>query len=268
VNGLTLEGWLTEFIENSGTKAKVVVVTEGIKPVESKKYNAPDPHAWMTAANGIIYARNITKALSEYAPEYKAEFEANFKSYTKKLEQLEILILQEIDKIPEKQRILITSHDAFQYFGRHYGIRLESILGTSTDAEAQTADIMRVQKVIQESGVPAVFIESTINPKLLQQIATDNNVKIGGELYSDSLGELGGNAETYLEMLKYNAMTISYALKGDATEEEIAQRGLVNGNSNEKMEQAKESNSMNWGLMGIIAALLLGGFGFMYNKMS
>lgn len=268
VNGLTLEGWLTEFIENSGTKAKVVVVTEGIKPVESKKYNAPDPHAWMTAANGIIYARNITKALSEYAPQHKAEFEANFKSYTKKLEQLEILILQEIDKIPEKQRILITSHDAFQYFGRHYGIRLESILGTSTDAEAQTADIMRVQKVIRESGVPAVFIESTINPKLLQQIATDNKVKIGGELYSDSLGELGGDAETFLEMLKHNAMTISYALKGDGTDETIAQRGITNENSNKKLEQAQESNRMNWGLMVIIAALLLGGFGFMYKKMS
>ncbi|NJN77120.1 MAG: zinc ABC transporter solute-binding protein [Saprospiraceae bacterium] len=173
--------------------------------------------------------------------------------------------MQEIDKIPKKQRVLITSHDAFQYFGRHYGIRLESILGTSTDAEAQTADIMRVQKVIGETGVPAVFIESTINPKQLQQIATDNKVKIGGELYSDSLGELGSNAETYLEMLQHNAMTISYALRGDATEEEIAARGITK--TNEKLEQAQESNGMNWGLLGIIAALLLGGFGFMYKKM-
>jgi ABC-type Zn uptake system ZnuABC Zn-binding protein ZnuA len=272
VNGLTLEGWLTEFIENSGTKATVVVTTEGIKPVKSEKYHSPDPHAWMTAANGIIYARNITKALSEYAPEHKAEFEANFRNYTKKLKQLEISILQEIDKIPKKQRVLITSHDAFQYFGRHYGIRLESILGTSTDAEAQTADIIRVQKVIKETGVPAVFIESTINPKLLQQIATDNNIKIGGELFSDSLGELGGDAETYLKMLQHNAMTISYALKGDGTDEEIAQRAITNENTNEntneKLGQAQESNGMNWGLMAIIAALLLGGFGFMYKKMS
>ncbi|NJN77119.1 MAG: zinc ABC transporter solute-binding protein [Saprospiraceae bacterium] len=98
VNGLTLEGWLTEFIDNSGTKAKVVVVTEGIKPVKSKKYNSPDPHAWMTAANGIIYARNITKALVEYAPEYKAEFEANFNKYKKQLEQLEILICKKLIK--------------------------------------------------------------------------------------------------------------------------------------------------------------------------
>jgi hypothetical protein len=178
------------------------------------------------------------------------------------------LIFQEIEKIPEKQRVLITSHDAFQYFGRHYGIRLESILGTSTDAEAQTADVMRVQKVIKETGVPAVFIESTINPKLLQQIATDNNVEIGGELFSDSLGELGGNGETYLEMLKHNAVTISYALKGDGTEEELAQRGIANGDTNEKVAMAKESNRMNWGLVAVIAVFLLGGFGFMYKKMN
>jgi hypothetical protein len=127
---------------------------------------------------------------------------------------------------------------------------------------------MRVQKVIKETGVPAVFIESTINPKLLQQIATDNNVEIGGELFSDSLGELGGNGETYLEMLKHNAVTISYALKGDGTEEELAQRGIANGDTNEKVAMAKESNRMNWGLVAVIAVFLLGGFGFMYKKMN
>lgn len=271
VNGLTLEGWLTEFIDNSGTKATVVTVTEGIKPITSQKYNSPDPHAWMTAKNGVIYAKNIYEALSNYAPEHQAKFEKNFNNYKKQLEQLEILIFQEIQKIPEKQRVLITSHDAFQYFGRHYGVRLESILGTSTDAEAQTADVMRVQKVIKETGVPSVFIESTINPKLLQQIADDNDVEIGGELFSDSLGELGGNGETYLEMLRHNATTISYALKGEESEvlpEDAENRGITSKQANEKLEQANESNSMNYAMIGIIAALLLGGFGFMYKKMN
>lgn len=271
VNGLTLEGWLTEFIENSGTKAKMITVTEGIKPITSKKYNSPDPHAWMTAKNGVIYAKNIYKALSDYAPEHQKTFERNFNNYKKQLEQLEILIFQEIQKIPEKQRVLITSHDAFQYFGRHYGIRLESILGTSTDAEAQTADMMRVQKVIKETSVPAVFIESTINPKLLSQIADDNNVEIGGELFSDSLGELGGNGESYLEMLRHNATTISYALKGEESEvlpEDTESRGITSNQTNEKVEQAEESNSMNYTMIAIIAALLLGGFGFMYKKMN
>lgn len=271
VNGLTLEGWLTEFIDNSGTTAEVVTVTEGIKPITSKKYNSPDPHAWMTAANGVIYAKNIYKALSNYAPEHQAKFEKNFNNYKKLLEQLEILIFQEIQKIPKKQRVLITSHDAFQYFGQHYGVRLESILGTSTDAEAQTADVMRVQKVIQETGVPSVFIESTINPKLLQQIAADNDVEIGGELFSDSLGELGGNGETYLEMLRHNAITISYALKGGDSEvlrEDAESRGITSKQLNETVEQAQENNSMNYTMIAIIAALLLGGFGFMYKKMN
>lgn len=268
VNGLTLEGWLTEFIGNSGTKAKVVVVSESIKPVKSKKYNSPDPHAWMTAANGIIYARNIMKALVAYSPENTEYFTKNFNTYKKQLEQLEVLIFQEINKIPKKQRVLITSHDAFQYFGRHYGIRLESILGTSTDAEAQTADVMRVQKVIAETGVPSVFIESTINPKLLRQIAEDNGVEIGGELFSDSLGELGGDGETYLEMLRHNATTISYALKGDATEEVQNTRNIVSDSGSEKLQKANESDEMNWGLVGIIALFLLGGFGFMYKKMN
>jgi len=271
VNGLTLEGWLNEFINNSGTQATVVTVTEGIQSITSKKYNSPDPHAWMTAKNGIIYAKNILKALSNYAPEHQAKFEKNFNNYKKQLEQLEILIFQEIQKIPKKQRVLITSHDAFQYFGRHYGVRLESILGTSTDAEAQTADVMRVQTVINETGVPSVFIESTINPKLLQQIADDNNVTIGGELFSDSLGELGGNGETYLEMLRHNAITISYALKGEDSEvlpEDAESRGITSKQLNEKVEQAEESNSMNYTMIGIIAILLLGGFGFMYKKMN
>jgi ABC-type Zn uptake system ZnuABC Zn-binding protein ZnuA len=274
VNGLTLEGWLTEFIDNSGTKAKTVLTTKGIKPVKSEKYNSPDPHAWMTAKNGIIYAKNIMQALVEYAPQHKAIFEKNFLTYKKQLEQLDIYIFQEIEKIPKKQRVLITSHDAFQYFGRYYGVRLESILGTSTDAKAQTADVMRVQRVIKETGLPAVFIESTINPKLLKQIAEDNKVEIGGELFSDSLGDLGGNGETYLKMLRHNASTIAYALKGDlnATESSTYNKdqntNLAIDKTNENVEMAAESNQTDWILGGVLGVLLAGGFGFMYRKMN
>jgi manganese/iron transport system substrate-binding protein len=228
----------------------------------------------MTAKNGIIYAKNIMQALVEYAPQNKAIFEKNFLTYKKQLEQLDIYIFQEIEKIPKKQRVLITSHDAFQYFGRYYGVRLESILGTSTDAEAQTADVMRVQKVIKVTGLPAVFIESTINPKLLKQIAEDNEVEIGGELYSDSLGDLGGNGETYLKMLRHNAATIAYALKGDlnATESSAYNKeentNLAVDKTNEKVEMAAESNQTDWILGGVLGVLLAGGFGFMYRKMN
>jgi len=214
------------------------------------------------------------QALVAYAPEHKAVFETNFIAYKKQLEQLDIFIFQEIEKIPQKQRVLVTSHDAFQYFGRYYGIRLESILGTSTDAEAQTADVLRVQKVIKETGLPAVFIESTINPKLLKQIAEDNEVEIGGELFSDSLGDLGGNGETYLKMLQHNAATIAYALKGDlnATESSTYNKeqtkNIAIDKTNEKVAMAKESNQTDWILAGVLSVILVGGFGFMYRKMN
>src|SRR5690606_31037849 len=135
------EGWLTKLIDNSGTKAEVVLVTEGIKSLESLTYqNSFDPHAWMDASNGLIYIRNIRDAFIELDPENQPTYEANYESYKKKLETLDRFILEQIKTIPEKKRILITSHDAFQYYGRRYGIRLESIMGTSTDADVQTAD--------------------------------------------------------------------------------------------------------------------------------
>lgn len=209
VNGLTFEGWLQELIENSGTKAKVITVTKGINPIASEKYqNATDPHAWMAANLGVQYILNIKNALVDYAPEYSELFEANYSNYKKELEELDAYIEQKIQSIPKEKRILITSHDAFQYYGRRYGIQLESILGVSTDADAQTSDIKNLNEVIQNTQVPAVFVESTINPKHLKQIAKDNNIRIGGKLYSDSLGDKKSPASTYLKMLRSNTDVI------------------------------------------------------------
>jgi len=201
VNGLTFEGWITELIENSGTEAKIVRITEGIDVIGSLKYeNSSDPHAWMSAANGLM------------RPSSKEAIEANYETYKAKLVKLDQDIEAAIKKIPVDQRVLITSHDAFQYFGDRYNVRLEAIMGISTEAQAQTSDIIRVTKVIQENKVPAVFIESTINPKMLQQIAKDNKVKIGGELYADSLGDEASSGSTYIDMLWHNTTTIVDAL--------------------------------------------------------
>ena len=185
LNGLTFEGWVAKLIENSGSDASVETITEGITPIQSSKYaNSFDPHAWM----------DVSKK--------------NYVKYSQELEDLDSFILEEVKKIPESQRILITSHDAFAYFGRRYGLQLEAIVGISTEAEVQSSDIIRVHRVIKESKVPAIFMESTINPKILQQIAKDNNIVIGGELFADSLGEVDSEADTYIKMLKHNAQTI------------------------------------------------------------
>ena len=219
-NGLTFEGWLDELIDNSGTEAELCLITEGIEPITSKLYkNAPDPHAWMDAELGIIYAENIKKAFIRLLPDYEKELEFNYNAYKSTLLSLHDLIVKQVETIPEKRRVLITSHDAFQYYGRKYGLRLESVLGTSTDAQAQTSDIVRLNKVIKSSGVPAVFIETTVNPKLLAQIAEDNGVKIGGKLFSDSLGDKDSDAPTYVDMLKFNTQSIVNALTSNEAQE-------------------------------------------------
>lgn len=212
-NELTFEGWLSELINNSGTKARVVTITEGITPIASEKYkNSTDPHAWMSAANGLIYIDNILKALSKLDPANAESYAFNHGIYKQQLEALDRRIAERIKNIPEPQRILITSHDAFRYYGQRYGIRVEAVLGTSTDSEAQTSDLVRLNKIIKAQKVPAVFIETTVNPKLLQQLATDNHISIGGKLFSDSIGDKNSPAPTYIDMLTHNTETIVKAL--------------------------------------------------------
>lgn len=256
-NGLTFEGWLDELIENSGTKAKNVLVTEGVHPIQSLTYqNATDPHAWMNVTNAYIYSKNIKDAFAALLPEHAGTFETNYQIYLKKLKELDAYIFEKIKSIPEEKRILITSHDAFQYYGRHYGIQLEAILGVSTDAEIQTSDITRLNEVIKTRKVPAVFIESTINPKLLKQLATDNGIVVGGELYADSIGDEESDAPTYIEMLKHNTDTI---VKG------LLMGGILEG---EKNADETGISPGNYWLYGLIAVLFLGGFLLMIRKLN
>ena len=246
-NGLTFEGWLGELIENSGTKAETVLITEGITPIGSQTYaNSSDPHAWMDANNGLKYIENVKNALVKLRPDLKEQFEFNYGVYRTQLEDIDTYIQKAVNTIPVKQRILITSHDAFQYYGRRYGLRLESVLGTSTDAQVQTSDMKRLVKTIEESGVPSVFIESTINPKLLEQLAADNGVTVGGQLYSDSIGDKDSPAPSYLDMLKHNTDTIVKALNKEKQRVEVAEN--------------EENAGTNWLLWGILGILLIGGF--------
>ncbi len=222
INGLTFEGWITELIDNSGTQASVVTVTEGIIPLTSQTYkNSADPHAWMNVANALVYAQNIADALIELDPSNASNYNQRLKAYKTELEALDKEIEVAISSIPEQQRILITSHDAFQYYGKRYGIRLEAMMGISTEAQAQTTDITRLNQVIRSQKVPAIFIESTINPKLMKQLAHDNEIAIGGKLYADSLGDKDSPASTYINMLRYNTKTIVSALTQPISKDQI-----------------------------------------------
>lgn len=253
VNGLTLEGWISELIDNSGTTAKKVRTSEGVDVIQSMEYqNASDPHAWMDLKNGRIYAKNIANALIEMLPGQSDYIQAKLDNYLTEIDTLDQWIRKKILEIPEKHRILITSHDAFQYYGRAYGLQLESVLGTSTDADVQTKDIVRLGQVIQDSQVPAIFLESTLNPKLLRQIGKDNNVRIGGELYADSLGPEDSQAGTYLGMLRYDTKIIVQGLKGEQETHEEDERNPIT----------------YWLAYGLIALIMIGLFITAYYKLS
>ena len=254
INGLTFEGWMNELIDNSGTRAETVTITAGISTIASEEYvNSSDPHAWMTAKNGMTYVRNIRAALQRLDPDNADVYAFNAGIYLQQLADVDQAIFRAIDSIPAAQRILITSHDAFRYYGRYYGIRVEAALGTSTDAQVQTDDVNRLTRIIRESGVPAIFVESTINPKLIRQLATDNGVIIGGELLADSLAEPDEPGGTYLGMLTTNTATIVRALRGRATDTGI---GLGPGWVQQLV------------LLGIILAVMIGAFFFMVNRLN
>ncbi len=216
INGLTFEGWILELIKNSGTSAKLDTVTNGIVPLASADYeNAYDPHAWMDVSKGIQYCTNIKNALVLLDPANAEAYQANYEAYKKKLQGLDSYIVKRINEIPKDQRVIITTHDAFAYFGKRYGLRLEALMGISTEEDATSSDIIRVSKAIKDYNVPALFIESTINPKLVKQIADDNDVKIGGELFADSLGDEKSGAHSYYDMMKKNVDTMVDALTGE-----------------------------------------------------
>lgn len=244
INGLTFEGWINELIENSGTKAKVVLITEGVDPITSEKYhNASDPHAWMDASKGVQYAYNISAGLAAVDPDNALYYADNGARYSAEIKKVDQYIKTQIATIPKAQRILITSHDAFQYYGKAYDITLNAIIGISTESEAQSKDVQRVVDAIRKSNIPAVFIESTINPKMLKQIASDTGVKIGGELYADSIGDEDSEAPTYLKMLTHNTDVIVNALTGTSIE-------------STKIDADDTSNNL-WIYIGLGAVMLL-----------
>jgi len=246
INGLTFEGWIEELVDNSGTKGEKYIITKGIKPISSNDYkNSYDPHAWMNAQYGIIYCKNIVDALTSFAPNHAEYFKANFDRYKKELEETDIYIKNQIKSIPKEKRILVTSHDAFNYYGQQYGLRLEAIQGISTDADVRTSDISRVTNIIKETGISSIFIESTINPKLIKQLATDNGVTIGGELFADSLGEEDGVAGTYIKMLKSNTDVIVKAL----AKQEIQETKIDGDNS--------MSSTYLYALLALIMAIVI-----------
>lgn len=224
INGLHLEGWLPRLIKSSGTKATVVTATKGIKPIEATEeehdakgghghdHGHDDPHAWQDIANARIYVANIRDALAAADPAGKASYDANATAYLARLDVVEGEVKAAVARIPADRRKAITTHDAFGYFVKAYGIDFIAPQGVSTESEASAKDVARIIRQIKAQKVPAVFLENISNPRLIEQIARESGAKIGGELYSDALSDASGPAGTYIDMMKHNISEIEKAL--------------------------------------------------------
>ncbi len=214
VNGLGLEGWIDRLIKASGAKAPVVVAANGIKPQQMREEGRLelDPHAWQSIANAKIYVANIRHALIAADPEGASAYRANADTYLGKLDALDKEVTAEIAKIPPGRRQIITTHDAFGYFGTAYGFRFIAPEGVSTETEASARDVAKIIRQIKASNIPAVFLENVTNPRLVRNIATESGAKVGGTLYSDALSSPDGPAATYIAMMHNNIRELSAAL--------------------------------------------------------
>jgi zinc/manganese transport system substrate-binding protein len=217
VNGLGFEGWMERLVKASGTKAATLVASIGIKPRKMEDEDHPgkqvtDPHAWQSVANTKIYVANIRDGLSKADPAGKSAYAANARVYLAKLDALEKDVKAAIAKIPADRRKIITSHDAFGYFGAAYDMEFISPEGVSTDTEASAKDVARIISQIRKEKIPAVFMENISDPRLMQQIARESGARIGGKLYSDALSEPTGPAGSYIDMMRNNIREFGKAL--------------------------------------------------------
>ena len=210
INGLGLEGWLSRLVQSAGTRAAIVVATQGIAPL--KIGSDADPHAWQSVANAKIYVANIRDALGGADPANAAIYRANAQTYLAKLDALDHEVREAIANIPESRRKVISTHDAFGYFASAYGIEFVAPLGVSTESEASARDIAGIITQIKTAKIPAVFLENISDPRLIRQIATETGARIGGTLYSDSLTGENGDAPTYIELVRHNIKTLTSAL--------------------------------------------------------
>ena len=201
-NGLEFEGWISRLIENAEYKNKQLVASIGVDAITFGE--EVDPHAWQSFHNIRIYIENITQSLMILRPEHTKKFIQNKQRYLHSITVLENKLLEQIEKIPQDNRIVVTSHDAFGYLGREFNIRFLSPVGLNIEIEASAEDVAAVIDTIRAQQVGAIFMENISNPRLLQRIADETDIAIGGSLYSDALSEVNGPASTYLHMMRHN----------------------------------------------------------------
>ncbi|HVL82151.1 MAG TPA: metal ABC transporter substrate-binding protein [Actinomycetota bacterium] len=213
-NGLGLERWLDRLIEGS----RVVTLTEGLDATitQTGQYSGdPDPHLWMDPHLARGYVANARDALVELDPAGAQTYRDNADAYLRELDELDAWISEQVGTIPAPNRKLVTTHDAFRYFGQRYGLDVVgTIWSISTEREPSAEEVARLVDDVKAHAVPTVFIETTVNPRIMQRVARDAGVEVGEPLYGDSVGEPGSGADSYIGMMRANVRAIVSGLGG------------------------------------------------------
>lgn len=223
VNGLGLEGWMERLFQSAAYKGPVVTASQGIQPQTmeeedegAKKGAGPhlviDPHAWQDLRNGQVYVENILAGLIQADPAGEAAYRANAAAYKAQLKELDAWVKGEIAAVPKPKRRVITSHDAFGYFGSAYGVAFLAPVGISTDAEPSAKGVASLIRQIRKEKIKALFVENITNPKLIEQIGKETGAKLGGALFSDALSKQGGPGDSYVKMFRNNVPLLKAAM--------------------------------------------------------
>ncbi|MGG3555391.1 zinc ABC transporter substrate-binding protein [Peribacillus frigoritolerans] len=219
-NGLHLEGKMTDIFEMMSKDKPTIAVTEDFKENQLRKVGATehDPHVWFDVKLWIVAAEAVKKELIAKDPDHEAEYRENYEEYVLQLEELDKYVHEEINKVPEDQRVLVTAHDAFGYYGQSYGLDVRGLQGINTLSEYGSKDVTDMRNYLVENKIKAIFIESSVPRKAIEAVIQGagkqgHKVEIGGELFSDAMGERGTEEGTYIGMVRHNTDTIVRALK-------------------------------------------------------
>ncbi len=218
-NGYNLEPGLIKLMNAAGIKSRKVAVGEVVKPLQLQKdgkETVPDPHVWGDVENAIQMVNAIRDALIEVSPEDRETFTKNAAQLNSELKQLDTWIAQQIQTIPPERRKLVTTHDAFQYYARAYGLSIiGTLIGISTEEQPSAKTVQQLVEALKKTQVPAIFAETTINPALINTVAQEARIKLAPQqLYSDSIGAANSEANSYIKMMEANTRTIVEALGG------------------------------------------------------
>jgi zinc/manganese transport system substrate-binding protein len=211
INGLGLEGWLDRLTRAASFSGTLVTASNGIMPLVTG--GSTDPHAWQDVADAEIYVRNIEAALAAADPANADDYRARLNRYEAALTTLDTWIRDQIATIPEAHRRIITTHDAFGYFGRAYGVHVEAPVGMDEESEPSAATLAQLIRQVREDGTKAIFIENMTDPRLINQLASETGATLGGTLFADALSKRGDGGESYIAMMRHN-VTLMVAAMG------------------------------------------------------